>query len=87
MIYKINDLFYFFRFFTIFLPQTVFIGRWDIKFNFLDFFPQTVKNDQICIQTIKFVFKRLHLNLNIPIRKRHLTTAHRLQRWAVPLER
>jgi hypothetical protein len=44
----------FFRFFG---PQTVFISGWGTEFKkirFFEFFvPQTVKNGQICIQTIK----------------------------------
>jgi hypothetical protein len=36
------------------------------------------------IQQIKFVFKRSNLNLNRPIPRWHLATAHRLQRRAVP---
>jgi hypothetical protein len=51
---------------------------------FFDFFePQTVKNDQICIQTAEFVFKRPNLDLNGLISRRHLTAAHWLQWWAV----
>jgi hypothetical protein len=62
----------------------IFIDGWDIKFNFFyNFFDVSTKKDQIFIQTIKIVFKRLYLNLNGPIRRRHLTTAHWLQRWAV----
>jgi hypothetical protein len=55
----------------------IFIGGWGMKFIFFRIFsiflPQTVKNDQICIQTVKFIFKQLNLNLNGPIRRRHLS--------------
>jgi hypothetical protein len=48
-------------FFEFFEPQTVFIGGWDIKFIFLDFFDlKQLKNNQICIQTIKFKFKLIN---------------------------
>jgi hypothetical protein len=50
-----------------------------IFFIFFNFLPQTVKNDQIYIQTVKIVFKRLYLNLNRLIRSQYLTTVHRLQ--------
>jgi hypothetical protein len=51
-----------------------------IFFRFFNFLPQTVKNDQNYIQTVKIVFKQLYLNLNRLIRNRYLTTVHRLQR-------
>jgi hypothetical protein len=52
-------------------PQTIFIGGWGKKFNFLDFFfknfgPQAIKrqsnislNDRIRIQTVEFEFKQM----------------------------
>jgi hypothetical protein len=43
-----------------------------------------IKNDQICIQTIKFIFKQSNLNSNGPIRSWQWTTAHRLQWRALP---
>jgi hypothetical protein len=52
--------FVFLDFHEFFGPQTVFIGEWGTKFIFLDFsifLPQMVKNDQICIQTAKFILK------------------------------
>jgi hypothetical protein len=80
--------FEFFRFFRIFWPQMVFIGGWGTKCKFFRFFfkffgPQTVKNGQICIQPVKFVFKWSNLNLNWPISSHHIDTTHRLQGWAV----
>jgi hypothetical protein len=80
--------FEFFRFFRIFWPQMVFIGGWGTKCKFFRFFfkffgPQTIKNGQICIQPVKFVFKWSNLNLNWPISSHHIDTTHRLQGRAV----
>jgi hypothetical protein len=66
-----------FEFFRIFLPQTVFIRGWGIKFNFLIFlvlFISYGKKIQIYIQTVKLIFKWLHLNLNGSIKRRQLIT-------------
>jgi hypothetical protein len=57
-----------FEFFRIFLPQTVFIRGWGIKFNFLIFLVLFISygkknsnlysNSQIDIQMVTFKFKR-----------------------------
>jgi hypothetical protein len=78
------------NFLEFFGPQTIFIGGCGMKFNFFriifEFFgPQMIKNDQIYIQMIKFVFKRSNSNLNGSIRRRHLIIAHRPQRREVSL--
>jgi hypothetical protein len=49
--------------------------------NFLDL--KWLKYDQICIQTIEFVFKRSNLNSNRLIRSSQRITAHRLSWRAV----
>jgi hypothetical protein len=61
-------------FLEFFTPQTVFIGKWDTKFNFFRFFSKffnlkwSKKNNQICIKMTKFIFKRSNLNSNRSIR-------------------
>jgi hypothetical protein len=56
-----------FDFLDFFGPQMVFIGEWGTKFIFRFFLTQMIKNDQICIQTAEFIFKRSNLNSNRPI--------------------
>jgi hypothetical protein len=55
-----------------------------IFFIFLFFDLKWSKNDQICIQMVKFIFKRLNLNSNGSIKSWQRTTVHRLQWRTVP---
>jgi hypothetical protein len=64
----------FFKFFLEFCgPRTIFIGGWGTKFNFFRIFLnfldiKQLKYDQIYIQIVEFIFKRLNLNSNRSVR-------------------